>query len=78
MKMGTKSQLEAVVAGWSVLLLVASAGTAADNLTSKPPATPRINGARVFGVRPESSIEAAQTEEMLGAIQSAHRKSRND
>ncbi len=52
--MGTKSRFNIVVVGWSIVVWVASICTAADILTPQPPATPRINGARVFGVRPES------------------------
>jgi alpha-galactosidase len=35
-------------------VLLASFASGAEILTPKPPETPRINGARVFGVRPES------------------------
>jgi alpha-galactosidase len=38
----------------AVLLLASTAANSAEILTPKPPATPRINGARVFGVRPGS------------------------
>ncbi|HZZ28985.1 MAG TPA: hypothetical protein VFE46_13370, partial [Pirellulales bacterium] len=41
-----------VVLAFQLLHLAAS--SAAEILTPAPPAQPRINGARVFGVRPES------------------------